>query len=123
MRRMSPWLVMIWVKAIEVIVQTRPRALARLLFTRDAKIAHAIRWYYQMGRRVWFHEIFAFVFQEKRVKLAVTLRDFWGTARDGEEEAMGTKLASRPHADKLQETPLVPPPPINAEPALPAAPT
>lgn len=123
MRRMSPWLVMIWVKAIEVIVQTRPRALARLLFTRDAKIAHAIRWYYQMGRRVWFHEIFAFVFQEKRVKLAVTLRDFWGTSRDGEEEAMGTKLASRPHADKLQETPLVPPPPINAEPALPAAPT
>jgi len=56
-RHVPPWRVFLWVKSIEFIVQSRPKALWRLLTYPDAKIRHAQRWYYQMGRRVWFHEL------------------------------------------------------------------
>lgn len=60
MTRMPPWRLFLWVKFIEAVVQLRPRALRRFLWNPDPKIRHAIRWYYRMGRRVWFHEMFGF---------------------------------------------------------------
>jgi radical SAM superfamily enzyme YgiQ (UPF0313 family) len=33
----------------------------RVLFHRDAGLRHAMRWYTQMGRRVWPHEILGFL--------------------------------------------------------------
>ena len=55
---------------------------------RDAKIRHATRWYYRMGRRVWFHEIRNFLFRDRRVKRGPTLEQFWGAPQDAEEEAL-----------------------------------
>jgi anaerobic magnesium-protoporphyrin IX monomethyl ester cyclase len=88
MRHMSPWRLLVWVKCIEAIVQLRPKALWRVLAHRDPKIRHAMRWYTRMGRRVWPHEIFNFIFRERRLKDGPTLAEFWGAPQDAEEESM-----------------------------------
>jgi anaerobic magnesium-protoporphyrin IX monomethyl ester cyclase len=90
-RRMPPWRLIAWVKFIEVLVQSRPRALWRLVAHRDPKIRHAIRWYYRMGRRVWFHEIWNFMFRDRREKNGPTLAQFGGAPQDAEEESMIAK--------------------------------
>jgi anaerobic magnesium-protoporphyrin IX monomethyl ester cyclase len=90
-RYMAPWRLIFWVKFIELVVQSRPRALWRLVTHRDPKIRHAIRWYYQMGRRVWFHEIWNFLFRDRRERDGPTLAQFWGEPQDEEEEAMIAK--------------------------------
>jgi len=96
-RHMAPWRVFLWVKAIEFIVQSRPKAIWRLLTYPDAKIRHAQRWYYQMGKRVWFHEVFGFLFRDKRIKKDFkTVKAFWGEAQDAEEEAL---VKARPKAN------------------------
>ena len=88
-RHMAPWRVFLWVKAIEFIVQARPKALWRLLTYPDPKIRHAQRWYYKMGRRVWFHEVAGFLFRDKRQsKNLMTVGDYWGAPQDAEEEAL-----------------------------------
>jgi hypothetical protein len=51
-----------------------------------------MRWYTQMGRRVWPHEIRGF-FRDRRLTDGPTVAEFWGPAQDHEEEAMS---ASRP---------------------------
>jgi len=98
------WRVFLWVKAIEFIVQSRPKAIWRLLTYPDAKIRHAQRWYYQMGRRVWVHEIMGFLFRDKRKKKDMqTVRAFWGEAQLSEEEALvkGPRTSKR-NARKLK---------------------
>lgn len=88
-RHMAPWRVLIWMKAIEFIVQSRPKAIWRLLTYPDAKIRHAQRWYYKMGRRVWFHEVSGFLFRDKRAKKDLkTVKEFWGDSQEAEEEAL-----------------------------------
>ncbi len=91
MRHMPPWRVFLWVKFIEVVAQARPRALRRLIWHPDRKLRHAIRWYYKMGRRVWFHEIISFFLRETRVKDGMKVSEFLGAAQDGEEESMAVK--------------------------------
>lgn len=87
--KLPPWRVFLWVKFIEFVVQSRPKAIWRLLTYPDAKIRHAQRWYYQMGRRVWIHEIMAFLFRDARKKRNLkTVRAFWGEAQTHEEEAL-----------------------------------
>ena len=83
--RMAPWRVYLWVKTIEVLVQTRPRALLRSFLHPDPAARHGMRWYTRMGRRVWFHEWAGFLFRERRVKEGPTLREFWGEPQDAEE--------------------------------------
>jgi anaerobic magnesium-protoporphyrin IX monomethyl ester cyclase len=87
MKRMPPWRVFLWVKAIEFVCQARPKALARLIWRPDPKIRHATRWYYRMGRRVWFHEIMGFLFRDARVNDGRTVADHFGAVQDHEEEA------------------------------------
>lgn len=87
MKRMPAWRVFLWVKATEVICQVRPRALMRLIWRPDAKIRHATRWYYRMGRRVWFHEIIGFLFRDRRVADGRTVAQHFGGVQDHEEEA------------------------------------
>jgi anaerobic magnesium-protoporphyrin IX monomethyl ester cyclase len=94
-RNMAPWRVFLWVKLIEVIVQLRPKALGRWLFQRDPRLRHATRWYYRMGRRVWFHEIRNFLFRETRTRVGCTLRQFWGEPQDHEEESMRVSNGKR----------------------------
>jgi anaerobic magnesium-protoporphyrin IX monomethyl ester cyclase len=87
-RHLPPWRLIAWVKFIEAVVQLRPRALRRYIAHRDHKLRHGIRWYYRMGRRVWFHEIWNYVFRDRRLRSGPTLAEFWGRPQDAEEEAM-----------------------------------
>jgi len=84
-RHMPPWRVYLWVKLIEVLVQTQPRALWRSFFHSDPAARHGMRWYTRMGRRVWFHEWKNFLFNDRRVDDGPTLRRFWGAPQDAQE--------------------------------------
>lgn len=84
-RHVPPWRVFLWVKVIEFIVQSRPKALKRLLTMKDAKLKHAHKWYYKMGRRVWFHEVFGFLFRDRRIANGPGLAEFWGENSESEE--------------------------------------
>jgi anaerobic magnesium-protoporphyrin IX monomethyl ester cyclase len=83
---------------IEAVVQLRPRALWRFVAHRDPKIRHGIRWYYRMGRRVWFHEIWNFLFRDRRVGNGPSLAQFWGPPQDAEEHALSVRTRERPLA-------------------------
>jgi len=96
MKRMPAWRVFLWVKVMEVTCQARPRALRRLIWRPDAKIRHATRWYYRMGRRVWFHEILSFVFRDGRVSDGRTVREHMGAVQDHEEEASAVVRRASP---------------------------
>lgn len=83
-RHLSPWMVISLVKAMELAMQLRPRAWARL-FHRDERIRDAQRWYYRIGRRVWFHEWASFIARETRTGEGPTLREMWGESQVDEE--------------------------------------
>jgi anaerobic magnesium-protoporphyrin IX monomethyl ester cyclase len=91
MQHMSPWRLFLWVKFIEAVAQLRPRALRRWLWNPDPKIRHAIRWYYRMGRRVWFHEILGFLFRDRARRHGFSVADFLGEVQDAEEESMAVR--------------------------------
>jgi anaerobic magnesium-protoporphyrin IX monomethyl ester cyclase len=86
-RAVPPWRVFLWVKFIEIVAQARPRSLRRLIWNPDPKIRHAIRWYYRMGRRVWFHEIIGFFLRDRPRLNGPSVAGFWGAPQDHEEEA------------------------------------
>ncbi len=74
---LKPWMVILYVKLIEVIMQTRPSALMRLFFHKEARLRSAMRWYTRIGRRVWFWELYQFFFVTKLDKHRIKMRDFW----------------------------------------------
>lgn len=82
-----PWRVFIWVKAIETIMQMRPKSLMRLLAHKDRDFRHGMRWYYKMGRKVWFHELFDFL-KTPLLKNGPDLGRFMGTSLHTYENAM-----------------------------------
>jgi len=84
-RHLPPWLVLAFVKAMEVGLQLRPRAWRRL-FHRDPKIRAGQRWYYRIGRKVWFFEWASWLFRERRVKNGPTLEAMWGASQVAEEQ-------------------------------------
>jgi len=88
-RHMPAWRVIAWAKLTEVVLQTRPRAIFRTLFHPDPGLRRAMRWYAQMGRRVWFHEWTRF-FLDRRLTGGPTVEAFWGPAQDAEESSMST---------------------------------
>jgi anaerobic magnesium-protoporphyrin IX monomethyl ester cyclase len=88
-QNMPAWRVLLWVKLIEAVMQLRPRSLWRLFTHPDRAIRAAIRWYYQIGRKVWFYEIWSFLFRDRLKKDGPSLEEFWGEPQDGERFAMG----------------------------------
>jgi anaerobic magnesium-protoporphyrin IX monomethyl ester cyclase len=74
---LKPWVVILYVKLIEIIMQTRPIALKRLFFHKEARLRSAMRWYTRIGRRVWFWELYQFFFVTELTKEKVKMRDFW----------------------------------------------
>lgn len=93
-RHMSPWRVLLWFKFTEMVLQCRPRAIWRVYFQRDARLRHAMRWYTQMGRRVWPYEILNFL-RDRLVKRGPTVAEFWGAPQDSEEESMSATQPER----------------------------
>ncbi|MBS0206207.1 MAG: magnesium-protoporphyrin IX monomethyl ester anaerobic oxidative cyclase [Planctomycetes bacterium] len=86
--KVPAWRVFLWFKMIEVILQARPKAIARVLFHRDGDYRHAMRWYTRIGRRVWFHEVAEFLFQTRLKKNGPTLREFLGQTLEDREYAL-----------------------------------
>lgn len=98
-RHVPAWRVLVWVKVIEVILQARPKALARTYLQRDRRLGHAMRWYTQMGRRVWPYEILRWLV-EPLARRGPTLGEFWGAPQDAEEYAMTVRAS--PSAGRRQ---------------------
>src|SRR5436190_10484155 len=91
-RHLPPWRVILWVKFIEAVVQLRPKALWRTFLQPDSRLRHAMRWYAEMGRRVWFTELKNFFLRGRRVAKGPTLEEFWGKPQDAEERSMIVRL-------------------------------
>lgn len=89
-RRVPPWRVFLWVKAMEVVMQLRPKAMLRTLLAGDAEFLHAMRWYMKVGRRVWFHEVFEFI-KGWPDRSGPSLLEFWGGSLRGGEDALVRK--------------------------------
>ena len=87
-RHVPAWRSFLWVKVIEVLIQTRPKALMRTYFNRDPVARHGMRWYARIGRRVWLHEVWCFIFRDRRVSTGPSLAKFWGAPQDKHEEAL-----------------------------------
>ena len=87
-QRVPNWRVMLWVKMIEVICQTRPKSLFRLLAHPEERFRAGMRWYSIIGRRVWFFELWQWLFHDRRVSNGPTVSEFLA----------GTKAQPRPLA-------------------------
>lgn len=74
---LRPWMVILLVKLMEVIMQTRPSAVARLFFHKEARLRSAMRWYTNIGRRVWIWELWQFFFVTKLSKEKIKMKNFW----------------------------------------------
>lgn len=97
------WRVFFWFKAIEVLMQVRPRVIYRLLFHPDAGNRHAMRWYTKIGRRVWFHELYEFLFQMKLEKNGPLLSTFMGPMFTGREYAMRSEKKRVTHSISMTD--------------------
>ena len=99
-RNLEPWMVISLVKAMELGMQLRPRAWGRL-FHRDPKIRDAQRWYYRIGRGVWFYEWRSFLLRETRTSEGPTLREMWGESQVDEESPLvsASRLSGHGRAD------------------------
>ncbi|MDR1924849.1 MAG: B12-binding domain-containing radical SAM protein [Planctomycetaceae bacterium] len=85
-KHLPAWLIFLCSKFIEVTMQARPKALYRLLCHKDAKLRQAMRWYTQIGRRVWFWEWYQFWFVTKLTKKKITLEEFWKNSETKKEQ-------------------------------------
>lgn len=85
------WRVFMWFKAIEVLMQTRPKVIKRMLFHPMPEYRQAMRWYSSVGKKVWFSEVFEFVFKTKHLKNPPTLNEFLGQSLSKREYALAIK--------------------------------
>ena len=74
---MKPWMIILLVKLLEVIMQARPAAVKRLLFHKEARLRSAMRWYTNIGRRVWLWELYQFFFVTRLSPQKIKMKDFW----------------------------------------------
>ncbi len=90
------WRVFLWVKAIEICLQARPRALYRAYFHPDPDIRHAMRWYTAMGRRVVLREMGEWLRRKRRP--GVTVAAFLGETALPEQMLSRSPAQSAPQA-------------------------
>jgi anaerobic magnesium-protoporphyrin IX monomethyl ester cyclase len=55
-----------------------------------------MRWYTRIGRRVWFHEVFEFIFRTRLLKNGPTLQEFMGNTLAAREYALAKARDPRP---------------------------
>ena len=70
------WRVLLWVKLIEAVCQLRPKSLLRLLWHPDQGFRAGMRWYSNIGRRVWPYEIWQWLIHDRRTRNGPTLAEF-----------------------------------------------
>lgn len=74
---LKSWQVILYVKLIELMMQARPKAIVRWLFHKDKRLRKAMSWYNNIGRRVWFYELFQFLFFKKTTSQPIKISEFW----------------------------------------------
>jgi anaerobic magnesium-protoporphyrin IX monomethyl ester cyclase len=74
--RVPNWRVLLWVKLIELICQSRPKALWRTLMHPEKRFRDGMRWYSNIGRRVWTYEIWQWLFHDRRARIGPTVAEF-----------------------------------------------
>ena len=87
-KHLPPWLTFVAIKSLEVLVQARPKALARTYFHPDRVARAGMQWYSRIGKRVWLYEVWWFLTRDHFAKNGPTLAQFWGAPQDREEEAL-----------------------------------
>ena len=90
-RNVPAWRSFLWVKTIEVLIQTRPKALFRTYLHPDPAARHGMRWYARIGRKVWLSEVWEFLTRTRHVKRGPTLSQFWGAPQVAEQEALSLR--------------------------------
>jgi hypothetical protein len=71
--------VLLWVKLIETVCQLRPKSLFRLLAHPDRLFRAGMRWYSNIGRRVWTYELRQWLIFDHRTRRGPTLAEFLDT--------------------------------------------
>jgi hypothetical protein len=64
------------VKFIEAVCQLRPKSLLRLLAHPEKRFRAGMRWYSNIGRRVWIHEVWQWLWFDRRTQHGPTLAKF-----------------------------------------------
>jgi anaerobic magnesium-protoporphyrin IX monomethyl ester cyclase len=95
-RHLRPWQIFLMVKATELAVHIRPRALRRLLFYKDRAQRRAYRWCFRNAGLVWLAEIFEFFFRSSRLKKERPLEDHAGAQLSFETPLTSPVPARRP---------------------------
>ena len=70
------WRTLLWVKFIEVVCQSRPKAIWRALLHPERRFRAGMQWYSNIGRRVWPYEIWQWLAFDKRTRFGPTLAEF-----------------------------------------------
>lgn len=87
---LKPWQVFALVKLMEVLVHCRPRALWRILRHEDDMTRRAMRWSFRRSARVWFAEVWEFMFATQFARVPDSLRAWfrpaWKAAGAGRDE-------------------------------------
>ena len=94
------WRVLLWVKLIEAICQLRPKSLLRLLAHPDRLFRSGMRWYSNIGRRVWIYEIWQWLFYDRRTRFGPSLAEF--LKGGGNKSGTGVNGVSRDYYRKKQ---------------------
>ena len=102
-RYLRPWQIFLMVKATELAVHIRPRALWRLLFYKDRYQRRAYRWCFRNASLVWLAEIFEFFFRSTRLEEEQPLEDHAGAQFSFEAPLISSLPARKPleGADRL----------------------
>ena len=82
------WRVMLWVKFIEAACQLRPKSVWRLLAHPEQRFRAGMRWYSNIGRRVWIYEIWQWLFFDRRTVEGPTLARFLKGAWNKEQRSI-----------------------------------
>jgi anaerobic magnesium-protoporphyrin IX monomethyl ester cyclase len=94
------WRVVFWVKLIETVCQLRPKLLLRLLAHPDPLFRAGMRWYSNIGRRVWCYEIWQWLFFDRRTRLGPTVAEFlkggWNLERFTQGNGSNEEKAAKP---------------------------
>jgi anaerobic magnesium-protoporphyrin IX monomethyl ester cyclase len=105
-----PWRVFLWLKAIELGNQLRPRALFRLVTRPDRQARRIMAWHYRIGFRVLLNDLRDVLRLGLRLPDGPRLRDFWALSLDATENAMQNGRMARNHSPGVTAT-LSPTPP------------
>jgi anaerobic magnesium-protoporphyrin IX monomethyl ester cyclase len=104
------WRVLLWVKVIEAICQLRPKAVWRLLSRPDKLFRAGMRWYSNIGRRVWVYEICQWLFSDCRSAYGPTLAEYlkggWKSNLTAEASAALNRTSSLTNEHRIRQPPL-----------------